>query len=128
MKPKQPRRGRPPKDRRQQLNIAVAIDYRGLHDDELFFVFRGATEQLIISAFQFLVGCGAGIASEAKVSTEHDCIRRNGKGYWRIAVQIVKPNFDFCSLDDMKLLIEATLHRLNPCTVTWFTIDKFLNI
>lgn len=128
MKPKQPRRGRPPKDRRLNLNIAVAIDYRGLHDDELFFVFRGAHEQLIVSAFQFLVGRGAGIASEAMVSTEHDCIRRNGKGYWRIAVQIVRPNFDFCSLDDMKLLIEATLHRLHPCTVTWFSIDKFLNI
>ncbi|WP_288056949.1 hypothetical protein [Xylanibacter rodentium] len=128
MKRKLYHRGRPPKDRRICLSIAATIDYRGDNDDELVFVFRGAYKQLVIDTFRFLVGRGDGIAAGAEVLIEHDCIRRNGKGFWRIAVSMIRPNFHFCSLKDMTLLIEATLHRLHPCTVTWFTINKFLNI
>lgn len=122
------KRGRPLKDRRKHLLIAATIDYRGQNDDQLFFVFRGAGQKLITEVFRFLIGNSYGIAREAVISEENDIIRRNGKGYWRIAVEIRKPDFFFCSLNDMRILIEATLKRLHPCTVHWLTIDKFLNV
>ena len=122
------KRGRPLKDRRKHLLIAASIDYRGVDDDQLFFVFRGAGQQMLTKVFSYLVGRGHGIAREVVITEEHDCIRRNGKGFWRIAVEIVEPNFHFCSLDDMKILIEATLRRLHPCTVHWLPIAKFLNV
>ncbi len=122
------RRGRPPKDRRWTLSIAAAIDYRGSFDDQLTFVFRGCPHELVTTVFRYLCGHGNGIARSARITEEHDPIRRNGKGYWRIAAQLTEPNFDFCTLDDMKILVEAFLRRSHPCTVQWFPYDKFLNI
>ncbi len=121
-------RGRPLKDRRKHLFIAATVDYRGANDDQLFFVFRGASQRLIAEAFKFLIGKGNGIAREAVITEEHDIIHRNAKGFWRIAVEIREPNFIFCALEDQKLLIEATLKRLHPCTLHWLTIEKFLNV
>lgn len=120
--------GRPMKDNRRHALIAAAIDYRGPHDDVLTFVFRGTSFDLVSRVFSFLIGKGNGIAKKATVTEEHDIIRRNGKGYWRIAVELSEPNFDFCSLDSMRILIEAGLHRQHPCTVHWLSLDKFLNV
>lgn len=122
------KRGRPLKDNRKHIYVAATIDYRGVNDDQLFFVFRGASFHLISQTFCSLIGKGGGIAREAVVSEEHDVVRRNGKGYWRIAVEIREPNFLFASLDDQKILIEAMLKRLHPCTFHWLPIDKFLNV
>lgn len=108
--------------------IAATIDYRGTNDDILTFVFRGSSFDTVSRVFQFLIGGGNGIAKKATVSEEHDIIRRNGKGYWRIAVEISEPNFNFCSLDSMQVLIEATLRKQHPCTVHWLPLDKFLNV
>lgn len=122
------KRGRPTKDNRPHALIAAAIDYRGPHDDVLTFMFRGTSFDLVSRVFSFLIGKGNGIAKKATVTEEHDIIRRNGKGYWRIAVELSEPNFDFCSLDSMRILIEAGLHRQHPCTVHWLSLDKFLNV
>ena len=122
------KRGRPQKDKSRHALIAAAIDYRGPHDDILTFVFRGTSFETVSRVFSFLIGGGNGIAKKATVTEEHDIIRRNGKGYWRIAVEITEPNFDFCSLDSMRILIEAGLHRHHPCTVHWLPLDKFLNV
>lgn len=122
------KRGRPQKDKSRHALIAAAIDYRGPHDDILTFVFRGTSFETVSRVFSFLIGGGNGIAKKATVTEEHDIIRRNGKGYWRIAVEITEPNFDFCSLDSMRILIEAGLRRLHPCTVHWLPLDKFLNV
>ena len=122
------KRGRPLKDRRRHLLIAAAVDYRGKNDDQLFFLFRGCGLQLIQRTFQYLVGRGHGIAEKAVVHEETDIVHRNGKGYCRLAVELLTPNFHFTSLDDMKILIEATLKRLHPCTFHWLNINKFLNV
>lgn len=122
------KRGRPLKDRRNHLLIAATTDYRGDHDDELCFVFRGAGHQLISDTFHYLVGHSHGIAQRAVVFDETDVIRRNGKGFFRTAVQLVEPDFGFCSVSDMKILIEATLKRLHPCDVHWLDINEFLNV
>ncbi len=122
------RRGRPPKDRRLHLFVAATIDYRGEQDDQLTFVFRGASQQLLEQVFRHLIGRGYGIAREAVVREETDIVRRDGKGYYRVAVRLTTPNYDFCSLNDMQLLIEATMKRLHPCTLHWMTLGRFLNV
>lgn len=116
------------KDRRRHLLIAAAVDWRGHQDDRLFFLFRGVGRNLIQRTFQYLVGKGCGIAEGVVVNEETDIVHRNGKGYIRQAAELVKPNFRFCSLEDMKILIEATMRRLHPCTVHWLKIEKFLNV
>ena len=107
--------GRPLKDRRRHLLIAATTDFRGPDEDQLFFLFRGASHRLLSDVFRFL-------------TEEHDTIKRNGKGYWRMAVKLCEPNYHFCSLDDMRILIDAAFHRHHPCSVHWLTIDKFLNV
>ncbi len=128
MKSVRRKRGRPLKDRRKHFLIAASVDYRGQKDDQLCFLFRGVSSQLVSRAFQFLVGHGSGIARKAVVKEEVDIVHRNGKGYGRVAVEMESPNYRFASLDDMKILIEAALKKLNPCTLHWLSIDKFLNI
>lgn len=122
------RRGRPRKDRRLFLWIAGTVDYRGINDDVLTFVFRGVPVCLVRKAFQHLCGNGNGIAEGFEVRCETDIIRRNGKGYNRVAVTMQNPDYHFASLESQKILIEATFKRLNPCSFKWFTIDEFLNI
>ena len=122
------KRGRPRKDRRLHRLVAAAVDYRGINDDQLTFLFRNVDRDVLIQTFQFLVGRGHGIAAKAVVTEEHDIIRRNGKGYWRYAVEIREPNFSFASLEDMQLLISARISKAQPASVRWFNIQQFLNI
>jgi len=126
--PQRKKRGRPPKDRRMFMHIAATVDYRGIDDSQLFFLFRDPPRGLLEEVFAYLVGKGNGIAKKAIVYDEHDVVRRIGKGYNRKAVEIVEPNFEFCGLDDMKLLIESVMHRYHPCSFKWMPIDKFLNV
>ena len=120
--------GRPLKDRRRHLIIAATTDFRGPNEEQLFFLFRGASHRLLSDVFRFLIGNGNGIARQVVITEEHDTIKRNGKGYWRMAVKLCEPNYHFCSLDDMRILIDAAFHRHHPCSVHWLTIDKFLNV
>lgn len=128
MIPKFRKRGRPPEDNRRHIQIAATVDWRGTEDNQLFFLFRNVPCAVLQQTFRQLIGNGNGIASDARIFEEHDLIRRNGKGYWRWAVEIIEPNDHFCTIDDMKVLIEAFFHRLHPCTVRWFDIETFLNI
>lgn len=109
--------------------IAASVDYRGANDDELTFVFRGAPFRLIQQVFAHLINNGHGIAREAIIEEETDIVRRNGKGYYRVAVAMIEPDYFFASLDCMKLLIEQAVMRLYPrCKFQWFALDEWLNI
>lgn len=120
------KRGRPP--RQTCWNIAASVDYRGVDDDQLTFVFRGVPFRTVSRVFRQLIGNGHGIAQGARVEEETDVVRRNGKGYYRVAAQMKEPNFHFASLDSQKILIEALFHREHLCNVTWMTYSRFLNV
>lgn len=107
--------------------IAIAIDYRGKDDNHLTFLFRGVSWSQLVSTFTFLVGKGYGIAQDAVLYLDNDIVSRNGKGSFYYAVELSEPNLQFSSLDDMKILIESQLVKYG-CGVTWFKVDKFLNI
>ena len=122
------RRGRPRVQKSLHSFIAATVDYRGEHDEQVY-IFRGCTHVECVKVFDWLVGGGRGIARSAIVTEEHDIVRRNGFGYWRIAVSLREPNYTFATLDSQKILIEATFKRhLSPCRFQWFSIDKFLNV
>lgn len=122
------RRGRPRVQKSLHSFIAATVDYRGEHDEQVF-IFRGCTHVECVKVFDWLVGGGRGIARSAIVTEEHDIVRRNGFGYWRIVVSLREPNYTFATLDSQKILIEAAFKRhLSPCRFQWFSIDKFLNV
>ena len=122
------RRGRPRVQRYLHSFIAAAVDYRGEHD-ELVYLFRGCTYDACVKVFDWLVGGGRGIARAAIVTEEHDVVRRNGFGYWRIAVILREPNYTFATFESQKILIEAAFKRhLSPCRFQWLTLGKFLNV
>lgn len=127
MSDKIPRLGRPPKDRRRFIRVAAAVDYRGDDDAQLCFLFRGAPISLVADAFRFLVADGKGIAKAVEVRSEHDALRRMGKGFWRIVAEVREPDLFFCSIHDMQLLIASWFRRHHPCSVAWMPIDRFLN-
>lgn len=122
------RRGRPRVQKSLHSFIAATVDYRGEHDEQVY-IFRGCTHVECVKVFDWLVGGGRGIARSAIVTEEHDIVRRNGFGYWRIAVSLREPNYTFATLDSQKILIEAAFKRhLSPCRFQWFSLDKFLNV
>ena len=108
--------------------VAATVDFRGEHDTPVY-LFRGCTHAACVKIFDWLVGGGRGIARSAIVTEEHDVIRRNGYGYWRVAVRLREPNYTFATIDSQKILVEAAFKRhLSPCRFRWFSIDKFLNL
>ena len=122
------RRGRPTKDRRPWLNIAVTTECRGEEDGQLAFLCRGAFLRIITECFRYLVGNGCGIAEKATV-TEHTAPRHhNGRNFHYIEALLESPNDQFASKNDMRILIEATLHRLHPCHITWIELEDFMNL
>ena len=107
--------------------VAVAVDYRGLKDDLLTFAFRGLPFTDAVNAFRFLVGSGNGIAKEFRAYKDTDVKCLNGKGYRRVAVELIEPDYHFTSLEDMKILLEAAL-RNRHFIVKWLTYKQFLNV
>lgn len=121
------RRGRPQKNSFRPLHVVAVVDDRDAQDGELCFQFRGANRQLLTRTFDYLIGCGHGIAQRVTIREAHDVIRRIGKNLQRTEVTLHEPNFRFASLSDMKLLIESTLKRLHPCHFQWLNLTKFFN-
>lgn len=114
-------------DREYQYHIIYAIDYRGNNDDVLTFVFEGAIWDAITSVFRFLC-CPNGIAQGFTQYEEHAPKWRQKKGYRRIAVEINHPNFDFASLDDMRILVESRLQAEMNCKITYYKdYEEFIN-
>lgn len=123
-----PRKKKEPEVRPQSY-VVYSIDYRGDDDNILTFVFMGAYWDAITKVFRFLCGPN-GIAKGFAQYEEHACIMRNGKGYRRICVEIDTPNYNFASLEDMRLLIEARVHNEQyPCKIKYYSdYEKFINI
>ena len=82
------RRGRPQKDSYRPLHVVAVVDDRDARDGEVCFQFRGANRQLLTRTFDYLIGCGHGIAQRVTVREAHDVIRRIGKNLQRIEVTL----------------------------------------
>ena len=109
-------------------NIAYSLDWRGSDDELPVFVFVGATYELLRSVFLWIIG-GGHVAKGFKIEREHACIMRNGKHYWRWAVELKEWNQTFCSRQDLCTLIESRIMADDKRNrVTFFeNYNKFLN-
>ena len=106
--------------------IAYSVDYRGVKDDQMTFVFRGAWWDLLDKVFGF--SAFNLLFDGFTVKEERDIVMRNGKGYWRLAVQFsgLKP---MASQEVLQSLVERRIQQEARATVTYFdNYEKFLNI
>jgi len=124
--PRRAKIGRPLKDRRKHVRIIATWEEED-NGRDIRYHFRGITKMVLHKAFTFLIGNGNGIARSFRIWEQHDVIRRNAHGFWRVTVAITEPNHHFCSLESQRLLIESTVRRLHPCTLHWTDLDRFLN-
>lgn len=131
-------RGRPCKDMRRIMKILMTVDYRGVDDDELCFMFRGADMELLRRVFDFLVAGkpnGNGIARDYRIEHyyEQGIVHRERDHLLmpssRIIVTPVEPNLRLVSVEDMVLLIEQRLRAEWP-VVFWYEkdVNRWLNM
>lgn len=114
------------KEKPLRLNIAYAIDYRGPDDDQLTFVFIGVDGTTVRKVFDWLIA-GGFVAQGFLLNNEHACVYRNGKHYWRVSVQMIKPNMEFTSVNDMCLLIESRFKSMQHDITKLSSYKIFLN-
>lgn len=112
---------------KESVDVTYCYDYRGKHDDELTFMFKGATSSMLECVFKFLCGGGRGIADGFKILYDHDPIRRAGCVYHRLCVTLINRHERFATLDSIMLLIQARLKALTSGKILPTTINQFMN-
>lgn len=115
---------------RRFIRVAASVDWRVNHKEkrQLWFVFRGMPYPLAIKVFKAVVGKRHSIARRALIKAEHDIKRRNCHGYYRMAAMMVAPDWQFSTIESMKVLISGIISRLHPSRVKWVDIKVFLNM
>lgn len=107
--------------------IAYTDVLRGNNYDEKVLLFQASFE-LIKDACQFIFNIMNGNIRDMLVSNEHSCRRRNGKCYWRVAVQIIGLNEQFISFSEFTMLLIARIRKICNCKVRRYRIETFLNL
>lgn len=118
---------RPKKKVIMPLNIAYSIDYRGLRDDVLTFVFVGAIEAVLRRAFD-LLSQGGYVMDGYTLDHDHACCWPNGSPYFRLVVTPKNPRFDLMSLESVRFLLEARIKDQGHRITFVEDYNKFLNL
>ena len=120
----------PQKCRKKEIvrRIAFTYDWRGRDDDRLVLLFKGATEPILRSVFDYLCGDGAGMARGYELREAHDVERLWRHRYERIEIWLDGYNDRFASLADSLTLVEARLRATVPCEVDFYLIEDWLNL
>ena len=117
-----------PKPRELRRRIAFCLDYRGQNDDELVFLFKGATEEILRQTFDFLCADGKGIAKGYRIASSHDVVHLRRHCYERLEIWLDDINTDFSSLQDIVTLIDSHLKTKVKGDVDFYLVDDFLNL
>lgn len=107
--------------------VAYTEALRGDNYDEPYLLFH-APFALVKDACQFIFTAMNGKIGNMIISNEHSCRRRNGKIYWRVAVQIIGLDELFISLKELTLLLISRMKRIANCTVRHYRTEAFLNL
>lgn len=62
------------------------------------------------------------------IKNEHSCRVKNGKCYWRVAVEIIGLNESFISFNKFVLMLISCMKNLANCTIRHFRTETFLNL
>ena len=107
--------------------MAYTIDYRGLDDDVLTFVFLSALEKPLFEVFGLLCKSGY-VMRRFDVEHEHAFSWRNGKSYWRWVFTPIDYHPEILSLDEICDFIEQHLGKQGHEITFYKDINKFLNL
>lgn len=119
----------PPTGRRLwRRRVAFTFDWRGPQDDELMFLFKGATRELLENAFGYLCGGSAGLAKGFEIREAHDVVRLWRHQYERLEVWLDGYNPAFASLKDTVALIDARLRATVRGEVDFYLIEDWMNL
>ena len=59
---------------------------------------------------------------------EHSCRVKNGKCYWRVAVEVVSLNENFISFKEFVLMMINSMKTMANCKIRHFRTETFLNL
>lgn len=107
--------------------IAYTEALRGDNCDKRVLLFH-APFALIKDACSFVFRIMNGNIQDMIISNEHSCRRRNGKCYWRVAVEIIGLNESFISFKEFVLMLINCIRNLANCTIRHFRTETFLNL
>lgn len=62
------------------------------------------------------------------IRNEHSCRVKNGKCYWRVAVEIIGLNESFISFKEFVLMLINYMRNLANCIIRHFRTETFLNL
>ena len=104
------------------FRIAFAMYW---HNEQLCFVFRGASKQVVCNVFSNMNNlCGDCCIEYGKLSNI-----LNGKPYRSVTATVTEPRTDILPEADWPIMIERLLHKPMPCEVTYYDdINKLLNV
>lgn len=100
---------------------------RGLNEEIPTLLFY-APFALIKDACQCIFKMMAGKVKDLRISHEHSCRRKNGKCYWRVAVQVIELDEQFISLREFALVLVHRMGRTCNCKVRHYRLETFLNL
>lgn len=108
--------------------IAYTETERGLYDEIPTLLFYGAPFALVGDVCKHIFRVMVGKVENLIIRREHSCRWRNGKCYWRVAVNIIGLNEFFISLKEFVLLFIARLQTVSSCKVRHYRLATFLNL
>ncbi len=62
------------------------------------------------------------------VRNEHSCRVKNGKCYWRVAVEIIALNENFISFKEFVLMMINSMKTMANCKIRHYRTETFLNL
>lgn len=110
------------------LNIAFSIDYRGLCDNVLTFVFIGATSAVLRQGCFDIICRGGYIMRGYRLQFEYPCKLCNGKAIRRYVVTPIGYNPQFLSLGSLVFLVKSRLEDQGHDVTFVKDYNNFLNL
>ena len=120
------RQGRPRKHK-YSYNISYTVQMRGDEMDIPFLLFHGAPRELLQETCTELCRLMNENLKDIVLTEESSCRRKNGKCFWRYALQVCELNTDFLSLDGLIDLLVYKLKGKADCEIKSLSLHRFLN-
>ena len=107
-------------------NVAMALDWQGVHDDVLTLLFAGADEQILNKVFGRI---SSAIFEQYSIEVQHPPRYRNGYVWDRLAVHVLGHHSEYLTLSGLMLIVTERLKTmLNGGSVDIYDLDDFINL
>lgn len=112
--------------RQWRRSVAFSYDLRGRDDNQLMFLFKGATASLLRRVFDPFVE--SGVMTGYSLRETHDVARLWRHQYWRLEIWPEGYDSRMAGLRDMVGLIDRRLRSMVMGEVDFYLIDDWLNL